>query len=224
MQVELGAGTYQAENAPGEAHFDNLNGGVPSAGHWCAASSLQDDFNDNVIGPEWARGFATGGCSFAEQVGQAAMTLTSAGPNECAYVSSTSFDLTNDAAYTKMDQVPRTSVASTYAYLRARAENGDFVEMGEAGSNLLCGQQLGGAFTNFCGSVPYNGATHLYMRLRASNGTLYWETSPDASNWTMQFSKQSPIPLAPLDLSIGGGVSAGVSNPGFARFDSFNLP
>ncbi|MEU1122125.1 LamG domain-containing protein [Streptomyces sp. NPDC005899] len=40
--------------------------------------------------------------------------------------------------------------------------------------------------------LPYSGIDHLWLRIRESSGTVYWETSPDGWDWTVRRSLATP--------------------------------
>ena len=55
-----------------------------------------------------------------------------------------------------------------------------YVNNGTISANLLG--------TGSVGSVPYVPATHAWLRIREASGTLYFETSPDATTWSTLYS------------------------------------
>lgn len=54
-------------------------------------------------------------------------------------------------------------------------------------------------------NIPYNATTHAYIRMRESKRTVYFETSPDGINWTLQYSGAHPFqPGSPTQLCVDG--------------------
>ena len=220
--IDIGAGTYQTEIGPYLAKFDNLNGGQPPPGaRWCPATDLRDDFNDGVQGPLWARAFTMGGATLAEQGGYAVFTPVQGAVCESAYVSATSYDLAGSSLTTYAFQVTRESASATYTFLMAQDESGNQAIIEMTAGNMTAAQKVGGIPSTLA-SVPYNGATHAWWRLRESGGMIFWETSPDGMTWSMLAMGPSPVTLSPIDVSLGAGVTLGTASPGLARFDSIN--
>lgn len=71
--------------------------------------------------------------------------------------------------------------------------------------------------------VPFDAAKHRFWRIRESAASVYWDTSPDAIDWTPQH--EVPTPPVKLDagvLNIGAGTQS-ATNAGEAAFDHFNV-
>lgn len=71
--------------------------------------------------------------------------------------------------------------------------------------------------------VTYNSTNHRWWRMRVSNGTMYWDTSPDGTTWTQQRSTAAPAWVfdTTLALSLNAHRNNGVDN--FSEFDNINL-
>lgn len=62
-----------------------------------------------------------------------------------------------------------------------------------------------------------------WFKIRESGGTVYWETSPDRTNWTIQRSEAAAFDLSTVKVRLHGGCWQAVASPGTAAFDNFNL-
>lgn len=74
-------------------------------------------------------------------------------------------------------------------------------------------------------TVTYNAMTHRWMRLRESAGTLYWETSPDGSTWTVR--RNIATPAWVTSATTGGVFLEGyrdVATTVWAEIDNLNVP
>lgn len=81
------------------------------------------------------------------------------------------------------------------------------------------------AASNSDTTITYNSVTHRFWRLRSAGTTLYWETSPDGSAWTVQRSKTTTLNLASMSIEIiVGSFDSGTATPGTAIFDNLNMP
>jgi len=212
------AGSFQTENNPGQARFDNLNGGTTS-GTWCPASTQRDDFSSGVIGDRWGNSFANG-CTYSESGGVVQFALTSAGIEDCALVSATGLDLTGDAMFTALTGAPAAD-PNVYTFLRASTQAGDNVEVALIGSTLVCAQNLASTYS-MLQSVAYSAAAHKFWRLTESAGAFACQTSPDGATWTNLYQGTDPIAFTAVNLAIGTGTSATVTGPGDALFSTVN--
>jgi hypothetical protein len=105
-----------------------------------------------------------------------------------------SLDLTGSTIYVKVSQTPMTGSHETYF---------EFVKTGDPTNKLMfyiAGASFAARLTtngsNNDTSVTYNATDHAYWRFRESGGTVYWDTSPDASTWTNQKSAATPAWVA----------------------------
>jgi hypothetical protein len=218
--VELGAGNFMTQTGNGSAKFDNFNGGSP-ADVFCAISTLADNFNDGTRGPQWARAYQQGGCTLSETGGFAVVTPSSTGSNECAYQSSSAFDLRNDSVATWAYQLIRETTSQAYTFLVVESIDHNKYMFTENASNLEAQHKVSGTVTTLS-SVAYNGTAQAWWRIRETSGVVYWETSPDGATWTVLTMENEPFVPSSVSVYIGGGITSGLSNPGLARFNNVN--
>lgn len=62
-----------------------------------------------------------------------------------------------------------------------------------------------------------------WWRIRESAGTIYWESSPDRSNWTILRSTASTFSITALKARLSVGTWQPIASPGTAKFDNINL-
>lgn len=77
-------------------------------------------------------------------------------------------------------------------------------------------------------TVTYNSTSHAWLRIRESNGTIYFETAPDGLTWTTQYSTTTETvgswSAATSYVQFFYGSAAGSSSPtGTANFANFNV-
>lgn len=78
------------------------------------------------------------------------------------------------------------------------------------------------ASMNLPNSLYNPGADH-YLRIRADETQLYFETSLDGASWTTRGSSEFLLPLDNLSIRIGAGSHEPIaSSPGQARIDCIN--
>ncbi len=227
VQVELGAGTYQAEASPGFAEFDDVNGGTAS-GSYCKAGSITDDFNDGVRDRRWSRSFTAPACVLAENAG----TFVGTPPNPataeayCGYQSAAAFDLTGSQVEVEVTQMLNVASPALAFVKVADAQNQRGVELAVENGVLECHFWLNGSrATN--GQTPWNAVTHRFWRLAESGGQLLWQTSPDGATWnTLCMRGTIGIDVDDVEIAFGVGVpgaAPGAPAPGSFRLENLNL-
>jgi len=159
-------------------------------------TSLVDNFNDNVIGPDWGNSY--GGVT--ESGGKAHVPCTT---SYAGYQTSYTWTLAGASFYVSVTNVPAASTA-TEAYTSL------FVNAPGIGDNTnpLYGTRIGfvinvvttqlkmssesSYFDAGAVSIAYSGTTHKFLRLRETGGTVFWDTSPDGTTWTNRRTLATP--------------------------------
>jgi hypothetical protein len=223
IRVDLGASLNNADPNPGEAHFEGLNGGGPSAGKWCPASSLTDDFDDGTRARAWQRFYVSPGCTLAETGGELVLTPPTNATGYCAYYSASSYDMTSSAIAVEVPLMVNT-MSTAQVYLTAQAEDGGYVEIIQSNGTIQFIKNING-MTDTLGAAVYSPAVHKWWRIREQGGTTYWEYSANGVAWVIgAMEKPSPITMTAVSVSIGGGAYEALPSPGEVHFDNFNLP
>lgn len=86
--------------------------------------------------------------------------------------------------------------------------------------SLIFREQVAGVWDDVY--LNYDPVAHKYVRIREAGGLLYWETSPNGSNWVVQRSKAPAIPVTNRAVAIFAG-QWGTGTGGSAFFDDFSL-
>ncbi|MER6492699.1 hypothetical protein [Streptomyces griseorubiginosus] len=159
-------------------------------------STLIDNFNDSVIGPDWGNSY--GGVT--ESGGKAHVPCTT---SYAGYQTSYTWTLAGASFYVSVTNVPAASTA-TEAYTSL------FVNAPGIGDNTnpLYGTRIGFVINVVTGqlkmssessyfdagavSIAYSGTTHKFLRLRETGGTVFWDTSPDGTTWTNRRTLATP--------------------------------
>src|SRR5690606_20661782 len=152
-------------------------------------SDLVDNFNDNIIGPEWGNSYEgaheAGGqarvpCKEGLYAGyQTGRAWTFAGASiflKLATVPAASTGTVVTCDFLIICAVPGTSIGFEY-----NAVTGTLRLM----SNVDCWDP--GAV-----ELPYDPVAHLWLRLREGGTNVYWDTSPDGSTWTNRRTLATP--------------------------------
>jgi hypothetical protein len=196
------------------------------------AHTLVDNFNDNTIDLYHATTNPTGrwtvNLTSLEVVREVNGRVeirppgNQAGNSYFSFYSATTYDLT--ASEVRLELVrPLVAHANAYTHLSAFVTTGDSVAIGVRGGQLVCSYTVSGTLTAVA-TVPYDAARHRWLRLREQGGTLFWETSPQGTEWTVLASRTPPpVVLTALFLVTGAGTSGPVAAPGVAVFDNFNV-
>ncbi len=162
--IRIGGGTNAAGPNPGEAHFDNLNGGTPS-GTWCPASRLNDDFGDGALARMWAGSYSAGGATLQETGGEAVLTPPPGVPSSSVgLVGAYGYDLTGDAIAFEVTEM-LTPERGAAAFVEVSAGLGNALRIQKVGSELAYMQGAGGVFTPRK-SEPFDPVRHRWWRIR----------------------------------------------------------
>ena len=183
-------------------------------------SSLVDNFNDNVIGPDWGNSY--GGVT--ETGGRARVPCTT---GFAGYQTAYSWTLAGASFFVKVPTVPAASTA-TEAYCGILVNSGiDGTRIGftiKAVGNLLRMQSDSGYFDGGAVEITYDPVAHAFLRLREDGTNVYWDTSPDGTTWTNRRTLASPAWIATaIDqcaLDMGAHRDAGTDD--YAEYDLFN--
>lgn len=186
-------------------------------------STLIDNFNDNVIGPNWGNSY--GGAS---ETGGRARVPCVAGVY-AGYQTAKTWRLAGSSVYLKAPTVPAASTAAeaqaVFSVINVTdGTNISFNINTVAGTMRL---ESNVAYWDAGATVlTYSATDHLWMRLREDGTTLYWDTSPDGSTWTNRRTLTTPAWItdaATIDtcaLDLWSYRDAGTTD--YAEYDNVN--
>ncbi len=72
--------------------------------------------------------------------------------------------------------------------------------------------------------TAYNATNMRWWRIREAGGNVYFETSANASTWTVRRTIAKPFDLSSVKVSLSAGTYQTTSSPGTAQFDNLNTP
>jgi hypothetical protein len=142
----------------------------------------------------------------------------------CQMGTSHAFDLRGKSVVVRVPQMLNTA-ADAVAYLRlADFHQGPshYVGFFQRSGMLLAQSRTGGAETDV--GTTYSATDHLWWRIRESGGTVFWETSPNGTSWTIRRMGASPIALTRIVVDLSADNGSGAASPGQIQFDDFNAP
>ncbi|MFE2047985.1 hypothetical protein ACFXAS_05720 [Streptomyces sp. NPDC059459] len=183
-------------------------------------STLVDNFNDSVIGPNWGNSY--GGC--VEAGGRARVPC---GLGYAGYQTAYSWTLAGATVYVQLATVP-SAVGATEAYCGLLVNSGTggtrlgFIYNAVTGL-LRCTNETGYFDANSV-NLTYNATTHKWLRLREDGTNVYWDTSTDGTTWTNRRTLATPawvtagIDTVALDMS----AHRDAGTPDWAEYDNFN--
>jgi hypothetical protein len=176
---------------------------------------FSEDFNDNLADTAawWVFGDAREVNRRLECWQSSSAANTYAG-----YTAKGTYDLTGSMLWVELVHGPRMGQARLRAYL----SEGNELSIGLVDGLLRCEQQTGGAYLVFL-TLPYDPREHRWLRLRERNGTIFWETSPDACTWNVLYSNPAPFSVTAVSPGIFTGTYQAVPSPGVAIFDNLNV-
>jgi glucose/arabinose dehydrogenase len=228
IPAEEGAGTTAADVTAAGLHALTLAGGTA----WTAGvplgdatppatpvTQLTDAFTGTVI--DAAKWQVLGTASRTTQNGVLTVAPTTSGSNYFGVASKTLYELKDTAVYV---EVPLTTTPNTNAETQLVLERdaNNSITIGRGKSGLQLRHRVNG--TNSTTNVSFNATAMRWWRIREAGGTIFLETSPDASSWTVRRSFAKAFDLTQLKVVLRAGTTQSVSNPGAAKFDNLNTP
>lgn len=223
VRVEIGAGSDGVQMDPGEAHFDNFNGGGQPTQKLCPMHSITDNFDDGVRDRQWGEAWEDSPGMLAEENGRFALHCVDNSTNYAGLQSSRGFDLSESSLTIEIPMTPLGSATTTFGLDFDGPEDRDLEMFFEQGQ-IHVGYEVDDNFQSL-GSLAYSPQMHRWWRVRGSANTVYWETAPDGKTWTTQFQvSPPPVPINALSVEIYGGTWQPVMMPGEGQADNLNLP
>ncbi len=175
-------------------------------------SSFTDDFSSGSLPPNWS----AGGC--AQEVGGELVATPTGGSGKsyCYPLTAAHYHLACDRVFVHIPEITTPELgAQTFIYvIGSGAEPLEFFLEEE-------GFLSSGPNSNI---EPYDAVADAWWQMRESDGTLFFETSPDGSAWATLRQVPDLFDLDDVVIGIGAGTYEQVTNPGEARFHCYNVP
>ncbi|MFZ4150505.1 hypothetical protein [Streptomyces pseudogriseolus] len=184
-------------------------------------TTLVDNFNDNVIGPNW--GDSYGGA--VETGGRARVPLLAG--QYAGYQTGRAWTLAGASIYLKLVTRPAASTGTDVSanFLVTSPVEGTSIGFKyNAVTNRLRMQSNVDYFDAGAVELAYDAVNHLWLRLREDGTNVYWDTSPNGSTWTNRRTLATPAWVtAAVDqcaLDLYAYRDAGVTD--YAEYDNVN--
>ncbi|MDY0001285.1 MAG: hypothetical protein RBU30_08335, partial [Polyangia bacterium] len=194
-----------------------------TTGHNCPASSVTDDFEDQVRGTIWANYWEDGGATTQETAGgKLRFELPVAETGYAGYMTYDPCDFREDAITLEVNTAPdQTAYGAESAFYVTDVVSGESIGF-SLNYGLLCGFHKITSY-DLQWSVTYQSNPHKYWRLRESGGFFGWDTSPDGSTWLEQGIIPNPFPMDDVWVVIMAGCFQIEAAPGVAVVDNYNI-
>ncbi|MFJ7111789.1 hypothetical protein ACIQW4_01245 [Streptomyces albogriseolus] len=184
-------------------------------------STLVDNFNDGVIGPNW--GDSYGGAT--ETGGRARVPLVAGA--YAGYQTGRAWTFAGASVYLKLVTRPAASTGTDVSanFLVTSATAGTSIGFKyNAVTNKLRLQSNVDYYDPAAIELTYDAVNHLWLRLREDGTNVYWDTSPNGSTWTNRRTLATPAWVtAAVDqcaLDLYAYRDAGVTD--YAEYDNVN--
>lgn len=148
-----------------------------------------------------------------------------------AVYSTSTYDFTESSLVVKLDQNLPLGEGSNSLEIMVSYNSGNFIEFLLDGGRsdtpatqyVYARERASGTYTTH--SWDYIPSEQVYLRLRHSSGTFYWETSADGDTWVEQYSKTVaiPAPLTALTAYLIGGYWGAETDDSPALIGAVNI-
>lgn len=151
------------------------------------------------------------------------------GQLNCQYLNSGPFlqttadyDLTDSSVFVEVYHVPSNSDETYFAFGDDGSPvfGGDQIVMVVNTTTLFLRELVAG--TPDDATVPYDDTTMRWWRIREAAGDVFWETSPDGADWTVQRTKAAGFTPSAGRVKLGGFNPVADQPEQPARFDNVN--
>ena len=216
--VELEAGTFQPEAAPGQAIFDDvrveLTGVRESFSHQRDPEVFTPDaLHEGGYDPELEVFPAGGVLHLRPRAGVA-------GGHHMGFATTRELDWTGGVASIVVLQAPHASTEASLSFAVVSQAPG-WARFAISASSLFFQSELAGKTTGE--SIVHDPVAHKHLRMRHEPGPdeIVWETSPDGVTWTERRRIPRPFPVDVLKAEIEAGTYRAEADPGEALVDDF---
>jgi hypothetical protein len=216
--IELEAGTFQSEAAPGQAIFDNLRVEVSGVRESFASQRDPELFTPTSLhegGYDPEMEVFTGGGALHLRPRGGISNL-----HHLGFATTREIEWTGGIASVAVLQAPNTATEASVT-LAVLAQTPGWARATVSAGNVYFQSENAGVSTSMF--IPYDPIAHKYLRIRhdAVADQVVWETSPDSATWTEQRRVARPFLLAAVRAEIEGGTYRVETDPGEAIIDDF---
>ncbi|MFF8629691.1 chitosanase [Streptomyces werraensis] len=218
---------YSASNAAGTSTDDlviTVQEDLESGNFTPLIESLADNFDDNAMNTSlWSGNYG----SVTETGGHAQIAVNT---SYCALASGARYKVAGSKVHAKVT-APAAAGATSNCYVMMQLVSASAPEgtMIATTINTYTGKIRFSNMTDYWDStaagseLTYDATAHAWLRVREASGTLYWETSPDGTTWTVRRSLATPQWLAAAtDVSLTFETHRDAGTTNYALVDSVN--
>ncbi|HVJ95059.1 MAG TPA: hypothetical protein VM580_35010, partial [Labilithrix sp.] len=216
--IELEAGTYQSEAAPGQAIFDNVHVDVLGVRETFDSqrdpevftpAALHEGHYDPAI-----EVFPAGGKLHLRPLSGAS------GLHHLGFATTREIDWTGGEAKLVVDQAPSPATEASLSFAVISQSPG-WARFAISAGKIFFQSELAGTLTG--DSITHDPVAHKHLRLRhdTAGDQIVWETSPDGSSWVERRRIARPFPVTALRAEIETGTYQAENQPGEALVDDF---
>lgn len=184
------------------------------------ANTVSDNFNDNTdaSGIWTASGDAT---QVKEQNNRTEITHAATVEYNTRYLTLTK-NLTDSDFHIKLTDAGNQALTSHEAIFGIQRDSSNKLYFSVSGNTLYAYKVINGAAAVSIGSTAYNSSTHAYLRIRESNGVIFFDTSSDGISYTNRFYLIAPFPIGNVQAYMQSGCWNNEASGSYAYFDDFN--
>lgn len=187
-----------------------------------AIGTLTDDFSDGSVDlVKWPDSYEPGG--YTETGGRARVACNT---DYNAYASAEGYRLRESSVHVRV-WPPAAGGASTEAWtqvlIQTQTLGTDAIfEVSALSGNLIMASRVGYSDAGQV-AIPYDSSAHAWLRIRETDGQLFWDTSPDGTTWTNRRTATSPSWVGDTTLQVQLIAHRSDGTDDVAEFDSFNV-
>jgi hypothetical protein len=216
--LELEAGTFQSESAPGQAVFDNLHVTVTGVRDFFEGQRDPEVFTPEALheghfNPEVPI-FPGGGHLHLRPLAGVG------GQNHIGFATTRELDWTGGSAGITVLQPPNPDTEASVSFAVVSQAPG-WARFAISAGKLFMQDELQGQTNG--DSIPHDPTAHKFLRIRHESGTdqIVWETSADGSAWVERRRVARPFPVSALRAEIEGGTYRSEAAGGEVIVDDF---
>ena len=132
------------------------------------------------------------------------------------------YDLTGDSVSIQLVQPPNIGNGSTMAGIEL-GPNQSVTNPALHAWAWENGQIAASVASGWLWWADYDPYSHAFLRIREAGGTVYYETSPDASSWVVQVTTPAAFSMTTTYVRIYSGFWGTEPDPGVALWDNLNI-
>jgi hypothetical protein len=220
LYIEVTAGTYEPESAPGFASFDNVQLELLGISDTFDASRNPEHFTPDVV-QLGATAFdpLLPVFGFGGQLHIRPMDSAS-GAHYGGYASTRAWNFSGARASLEVVQIASGAAQTILAISQSAS---DYARTLAQSGSLSFQVSVAGVLSSI--DVPYDPTTQRFWRIRHDSAAnqLVWETGPDAATWNEQRRAACQLALDALRAEILAGTATAQASPGEAIVDNFLL-